>query len=94
MSAAESGRFKMLRPHISQKTPKDASGRGGWNMMIAILNIFAALEFGVGIGVLAGSRNEIVGGLAIGFAILTVGLAAILMQVARSRQLLERLARM
>jgi hypothetical protein len=64
------------------------------NMMVAFLYILAVLEVGYGIGVFLRSQDELLAGLAIGFAILTVGLAAILMEVARSRQLLERLARM
>jgi hypothetical protein len=37
--------------------------------------------------------REVLGTVAIGFSILTAGLAGILMEVARSRALLERLAR-
>jgi len=81
-------------PHISPKVPKDGLRAGGTNMIVAFLYIFAVLEVGYGIGILVGSQNEILGALAIGFSILTVGLASILMEAARSRALLERLARM
>jgi hypothetical protein len=37
--------------------------------------------------------REVLGTVAIDFAIMTAGLAGILMEVARSRELLERLAR-
>jgi hypothetical protein len=63
-------------------------------MLVAFLYISAVLEVGYAIGNFGGSQNEILGALAIGFSILTVGLASILMEVARSRALLERLARM
>jgi len=46
-------------------------------MIVAFLYIFAVLEIGYGIGILVGSQNEILGALAIGFSILTVGLASI-----------------
>jgi hypothetical protein len=62
-------------------------------MMVAFLYILAVLEVGYGIGVFIRSQDEFLGGLAMGFAILTVGLAAILTEISRSRQLLERLAR-
>ena len=62
-------------------------------MMIAFLYILALLEVGYGVGAFVRSQDELLSGLAIGFAILTVGLAAILTEISRSRQLLERLAR-
>jgi hypothetical protein len=63
-------------------------------MIVAFLYIFAVLEVGYGIGVFLRSQDAIIGPLAIGFAILTAGLAAILMEFGRSRALLQRLARM
>jgi hypothetical protein len=67
-------------------------------MIVAFLYIFALLEFGVGMGMFVGGLQdpirEVLGTVAIGFSILTVGLAGILMEVGRSRALLERLARM
>jgi hypothetical protein len=62
-------------------------------MIVAFLYIFAVLEVGYGIGVFLRSQDAILAPLAIGFAILTAALTAILMEVARSRELLERLAR-
>ena len=38
--------------------------------------------------------QPMIGAVAIGFAILTIGLAAMLTEAARTRELLERLARM
>jgi hypothetical protein len=73
------------------------SGSRGTKMIVAFLYIFAVLEFGIGIGMFVGSHDairEVLGTVAIGFSILTAGLAGILMEVARSRALLERLARM
>ncbi len=61
--------------------------------MVVILYIFAILEFLGGFGVFAGSKSaihEILGTLAIGFSIMTMGLAGILTEVGRSRKLLER----
>ena len=63
-------------------------------MIVAFLYIFALLEVGYGIGNFVRSQDAILGPLAIGFAILTVGLATILMELGRSREVLERLARM
>jgi len=63
-------------------------------MIVAFLYIFALLEVGYGIGNIVGLKNEMLGALAIGFGILTAALAAILMEVGRSRELLHRLARM
>ena len=63
-------------------------------MIVAFLYIFAVLEVGYGVGVFLRSQDAILAPLAVGFAILTVGLAAILMEVAKSRELLQRLARM
>ena len=62
-------------------------------MIVAFLYIFAVLEVGYGIGVFVRSQDSIIGPLAIGFAILTAALAAILMEVEWSRALLQRLAR-
>jgi hypothetical protein len=62
-------------------------------MIVAFLYIFAVLEVGCGLGVFVGLKNEMLGALAIGFGILTAALAAILMEVGRSRELLQRLAR-
>jgi len=62
-------------------------------MIVAFLYIFALLEVGYGIGNIVGLKNEMLGALAIGFGILTAALAAILMEVGRSRELLQRLAR-
>jgi hypothetical protein len=61
-------------------------------MIVAFLYIFALLEFGGGIGMFVGGLQDpkVLGSVAIGFAILTVGLAGILMEVGRSRALLER----
>ena len=67
--------------------------QGDRNMIVAFLYILAVLEVGYGIGVFVRSQDEFLGGIAIGFAILTVGLAGILTEVSRSRELLERLAR-
>ena len=63
-------------------------------MIVAFLYIFAVLEVGYGIGIFLRSQDAIIGPLAVGFAILTAALAAILMEVGRSRELLQRLARM
>ena len=63
-------------------------------MIVAFLYIFAILEAGYGLGVFLRSQDAIIGPLAIGFAILTAALAAILMEVGQSRELLQRLARM
>jgi integrase len=54
----------------------------------------ALRRLGYGVGVFLRSQDAILAPLAVGFAILTVGLAAILMEVAKSRELLQRLARM
>jgi hypothetical protein len=62
-------------------------------MIVAFLYIFAVLEVGYGIGNFVRSQDEIIGPLAIGFGILTATLAGILMEVGRSRELLQRLAR-
>jgi hypothetical protein len=61
--------------------------------MVIMLYIFAALEFIGGIGVIAWSRGTIpaiLGTLLVGFSIITVGLAGILVEVGWSRKLLER----
>jgi hypothetical protein len=61
--------------------------------MVIMLYIFAALEFIGGIGVIAwssGAIPAILGTLLVGFSIITVGLAGILVEVAWSRKLLER----
>ena len=63
-------------------------------MIVAFLYIFAVLEVGYGLGVFLRSQDAILVPLAIGFGILTAALAAILMEVGRSRELLQRLARM
>jgi hypothetical protein len=63
-------------------------------MIVAFLYIFAVLEVGYGLGVFVGLKNEMLGALAIGFAILTAALAAMLMEIGRSRELLQRIARM
>jgi len=63
-------------------------------MIVAFLYIFAVLEVGYGVGVFLRSQDAIIAPLAIGFAILTAALAAILMEVGQSRELLQRLARM
>jgi hypothetical protein len=64
--------------------------------MVAILYVFAILEFIGGVGVFAGSESaihEILGMLAVGFSIMTVGLAGILTEVTRSRKLLDKQGR-
>jgi hypothetical protein len=61
--------------------------------MVAMFYIFAALELIAGIGVVAWSRGaipEILGIVLIVSSIITMGLAGILAEVARSRKLLER----
>ena len=62
-------------------------------MIVAFLYIIAVLEVGYGLGNFVRSQDEIIGPLAIGFGILTATLAGILMEVGRSRELLQRLAR-
>jgi hypothetical protein len=57
-------------------------------VIVVILFIFAILEFIVGIAVLAGAKSaihEILGALAIGFSVMTLGLAGILAELRRSR---------
>ena len=66
-------------------------------MIVAALYIFALLELIVGaisVAVPQTGMQPIIGAVAIGFAILTIGLAAMLTEAARTRELLERLARM
>jgi hypothetical protein len=61
--------------------------------MVVVLYAFAILEFLGGFGVFAGSKgaiHEILGTLAIGFSIMTIGLAGILTEVGRTRTLLEK----
>ena len=62
-------------------------------MIVAFLYIIAVLEVGYGLVNFVRSQDEIIGPLAIGFGILTAALAGILMEVGRSRELLQRLAR-
>jgi hypothetical protein len=62
-------------------------------MIVAFLYIFAVLEVGYGLGNFVRSQDAIIGPLAIGFGILMAALAGILMEVGRSRELLQRLAR-
>ena len=62
-------------------------------MIVAFLYIFAMAEVGYGIGNFVRSQDATLGPLAIGFGILTAALAGILMEVGRSRELLQRLAR-
>jgi hypothetical protein len=65
-------------------------------MIVAALYIFALLELIVGavsVAVPQSAIQPMIGAVAIGFGIMTVGLAAILTQVTRSRQLFEGLAK-
>jgi hypothetical protein len=61
-------------------------------MMIPFLYLFALLEVGYGVGGFAGAQITMQESFVIiGFGIMTAGLAAILMEVAKSRELLQRL---
>jgi hypothetical protein len=58
-----------------------------------MLYVFAALEFIGGISILVGAQSafhEILGTVAIGFSILTLGLAGILSEIQQSRNVLEK----
>jgi hypothetical protein len=66
-------------------------------MIVAFLYILALAELIVGaisVAVPQSAIQPMMGAVAIGFAILTGALAAILTEAAQSRELLERLARM
>ena len=86
------GRLPHL-PKVLKDYPRSSS-KGPEHDRRTFFYIFAVLEVGYGIGVFLRSQDAIIAPLAIGFAILTAALAAILMEVGQSRELLQRLARM
>jgi hypothetical protein len=60
--------------------------------MVIVLELAAILELAAGVLVLVVSRNvihEILGALAVGFAVMTFGLAGILAEVRKARRILE-----
>jgi hypothetical protein len=62
-------------------------------MVVVILVLFAILEFIGGISVFGTAKSaihEILGTLAVGFSILTLGLAAILYEVGQSRKVFQK----